>query len=292
MEQLLVVMHNRPVPREAPDPAPRASRDDREDIVSRIAYIAPVRVDPADSGDVSPGIVRAGNELRQIGFSVGPHHLEYHYYEALVVPDILPSVAEFERQGYDAAVIGCFYDLGLPEARELASRLVVTAPCESSVLLAASLGHRFSILVGRRKWVPQMEDTVRRYGLHTRLASLRPIDLGVPDYHTDEEETHARFVKAGRAAIAQDGAEVLILGCTASVGFSEQLQADLGVPVIDSAAIAVKHAEHLIELRNLFGLTHSKVGAYEAPPPGELNDWRLQDQYGLPAASERWVDLR
>ena len=66
----------------------------------------------------------------------------------------------------------------------------------------------------------------------------------------------------------------------------------LGVPVIDSAAIAVKHAEHLIELRNLFGLTHSKVGAYEAPPPGELNDWRLQDQYGLPAASERWVDLR
>ena len=259
--------------------------------MSRIAYIAPVRVEPGECGDVGPGIVRSGSQLHQIGFSAGPRHLEYHYYEALVVPDILHSVTEFERRGYDAAVIGCFYDLGLQEAREIASRLVVTAPCESSVLLAASLGHRFSILVGRRKWIPQMTDTVRQYGIDARLASMRPIDLGVPDYHANEADTHRRFVSAGRAAIDEDGAEVLILGCTASAGFSEQLQAELGVPVIDSAAVAVKYAEHLVELRDLFGLTHSKVNAYEAPPEIELDNWRLPEQNGLPPVSERWVDL-
>jgi allantoin racemase len=258
--------------------------------VARILYVAPLRVDAPRATDATADGLRPGNSLTRLSFTRGPRHLEYHYYETLVLPDLLHTLVEAERQGYDAAVIGCFYDLGLQEGREVTSRLVVTAPCESSLHLAATLGHRFSIIVGRRKWIPQMHDTVRRYGLESRLASFRAIDLWVPQYHEDGAETARRFREAGRRAIEEDGAEVIVFGCTASAGFYARLQEELGVPVIDSALAAIKYAEHLVEVRDRFGWSHSKLGGYEAPPAAELDAWRLREQYQPGDIRDLWVD--
>ena len=74
-----------------------------------------------------------GTELHTVSLSRGPSHLEYHYYEALVLADTLHEVRRAEVEGYDAAVIGCFYDPGLMEAREITERLVVTAPAEAAM---------------------------------------------------------------------------------------------------------------------------------------------------------------
>lgn len=259
--------------------------------MARILYLAPLYVDRPSSEGMSGDLLQPGSSLTRLGFTRGPRHLEYHYYETLVLPDLLHTVVEAERQGFDGAVIGCFYDLGLHESRELTTRLVVTAPCESSLLLAASLGHTFSIIVGRRKWIPQMHDNVRRYGLDSRLASFRTIDLWVPQYHEDEAETARRFREAGRRAVEEDGAEVLVLGCTASAGFYAELQQQLGVPVIDSALAAVKYAEYLVDLRERFGWSHSKVGGYESPPQHELADWQLRGQYEPRDIRDIWREL-
>jgi allantoin racemase len=257
--------------------------------MSRILYIAPVNVEGEFLERDVATAARPGNEIDVIGFSRGPRHVEYHYYETLVLPDVLHSIIEAERLGYDAAVIGCFYDLGLQEGREVAERLIVTAPCEASCLLAASLGATFSIIVGRRKWIPQMRGTVGAYGLESRLASFRALDLGVLDYHADERETERRFSEAGRRAIAEDGAEVIILGCTASSGFFARLQDELGVPVIDPAIAAIKQAENLVEVRDRFGWSQSKIGGYESPPASEIAAWKLRESYGADAVRDTWI---
>jgi allantoin racemase len=260
--------------------------------MARIVYISPLKVDQPRNPEAMASALRPENSLERISFTRGPRHLEYHYYETLVLPDLLHSLVEAERQGFDAAVIGCFYDLGLEEGRELTTRLVITAPCEASIHLAATLGHRFSIIVGRRKWVPQMHDNVLRYGLESRLASFRTIDLWVPQYHEDEAETARRFHEAGRRAVEEDGAEVIVLGCTASAGFYRQLQDALGVPVIDSALAALTYAEHLVNLRDRFGWSHSKRGGYESPPASELETWGLRQQYEPADIQDVWVDLK
>lgn len=259
--------------------------------MARILYVAPVRAEARRAPDGMASAVRPENALTKIGLARGPRHLEYHYYETMALPDLVHTIVEAEHRGYDAAVIGCFYDLGLQEGREMANRLVVTAPCEASLHLAATLGHRFSIIVGRRKWIPQMHDNVRRYGMDAHLASFRTIDLGVPQYHTDEADTARRFREAGRRAIEEDGADVIVLGCTASAGFFTELQDELGVPVIDSALAAIKYAEHLVELRDRFGWSHSKRGGYESPPAEELATWRLGEQFGQESIHDLWVDL-
>jgi allantoin racemase len=260
--------------------------------MARILYIAPVRVEqPRFGANPLAETLLPDNQFASVGLRRGPRHLEYHYYETLVLPDLLHTIVEAERRGFDATVIGCFYDFGMEEGRELTERLVVTAPCESSVLLASSLGHKFSIIVGRRKWIPQMHANVVRYGLESRLASFRAIDLWVPQYHEDEAETARRLREQAHMAVHDDGAEVIILGCTASAGFYRELQDELGVPVIDSAIAAVKRAEHLVDLRDRFGWSHSKVGGYESPPREELEAWGLREQYEPLDITELWVEL-
>lgn len=246
----------------------------------KILYIDPVGVEVvAEGSEFLEGHRQKTTELSMVNLPRGPHHLEYAYYEGLVLVDILHLVREAERQGFDAAIIGCFYDVGLQAAREVAERMVVVAPCEASVHIAATLGDRFSIIVGRRKWIPEMRENVFRYGMKDRLASFRSVDLGVLEFHQDEEETARRFKEAGRAAIERDGAEVLVLGCTATYGFYRELQEELGVPVIDSMLAAFKTAEFAAELRSQFGWSHSKVGGYESPPPSEFEPWQLGQQY-------------
>ena len=246
----------------------------------RILYIDPVGVEVVAEGlQFLMSQKQEGTELTMVNLPRGPEHLEYRYYEALVLVDILHLIKEAESQGFDAAVIGCFYDTGLQDARDVAERMVVVAPCEASTHIVSTLGDKFSIIVGRRKWIPQMMENVVRYGMKEKLASFKSVDLGVLEFHQDEEETARRFKAVGREAVERDGAEVLILGCTATYGFYRELQEELGVPVIDSMIAAFKTAEFAAELRNRFGWSHSKIGGYESPPPEEFTPWRLEEQY-------------
>lgn len=246
----------------------------------RILYI-----DPVGKGLVEEGLQylvshqREDTELKMLALPRGPEQLEYRYYEALVLVDILHLIQAAEKEGFDAAIIGCFYDVGLQAAREVSQRMPVVAPCEASVLLAATLGDKFSIIVGRRKWIPEMRENVIKYGMKERLASFKSVDLGVLEFHQDEEETARRFRKVALEAVESDGAEVVILGCTATYGFHELLQRELGVPVIDCSIAALKTAELAAELASRLGWSHSKIGGYESPPPAEYAPWRLDDQY-------------
>lgn len=253
----------------------------------RILWINPVGTDLFDKPiqDLLDQIKRPGTAVEVVSLPRGPHHVEYHYYESLVLADVLHVVKRAENEGFDAAVIGCFYDPGLREAREITEHMVVTAPAEATLLLACSLGHKFSIVVGRDKWIPKMEENVVRYGLKDRLASFKSVDLGVHDFQADPPATEARLKAAAQEAVEKDSAEVIILGCTIEFGFFRDLQRELSVPVLDAVVTPFKYAEHLVELRDRFGWRHSKVQGYESPPLEEIAAWHLEAQYGI---SELW----
>jgi len=218
---------------------------------------------------------RAETEVEVVSLERGPEHLEYHYYEALTLVDTLRTIKHAEKEGYDAAVIGCFYDPGLREAREITTSMVVTAPAEAAMHIATTLGHQFSIIVGREKWIPKMHENVVNYGFKEKLASFKSVGLGVHDFHRDEAETAKRLKAAAKEAVEHDRAEVVILGCTIQFGFYKELQEYLGVPVIDAILAAFKYAEFLIELKKRFNWGHSKVYGYESPPEEEIKAWNL-----------------
>ena len=249
--------------------------------MSKILWINPIATADYDQAlqEWIDEAKRPETQVDVVSLGRGPKHLEYHYYGALILTDVLHLVKRAEKEGYDAAIPGCFYDPGLREAREITDRLVVSAPAEASMLIASALGHRFSIIVGRKKWIPKMHENVVNCGLKERLASFESVDLGVEDFQKDKTETERRLAEAAQRAIEEKLAEVIILGCGYQFGFYQVLQKKLGVPVIDAVVAALKHAEMGIELRKRFGWGHSKRYEYESPPAEEIESWGLADQY-------------
>lgn len=219
---------------------------------------------------------RPDTELDIISLPAGPapRHLRYHAYEALVVAEIVKAVYR-RAADYDAFIIGCFYDLALREAREVSGKAIVTAPCESSIAIAAQLGNTFSVLVGADKAIPKMRENIRAYGMGHRLMSMRPLNMGVLEFQAQAERTMEAMLREGAKAVEKDRAEVIVLGCSAEVGFHKTLQDELGVPVIDSALAPFKYAEFLAETAKHFGWHPSRRWGSEPPPDEEIKAWGL-----------------
>jgi len=250
-------------------------------MMSRILWINPIGID-ADNQSIQEflnSVKHPETEVKVVSLGRGPHHLRYHYYESLVLSDTLTMIRTAESESYNAAIIGCFYDPGLHAAREIAKNLIVTAPAESSMHIASSLGDTFSIIVNGNKNIPKMRENVINYGFERKLSSFRSVGIKTLDFQKDPEEAAKRIKETAKKAVEQDLAEVVILGCTLQFGFFRAIQDDIGVPVIDPVLAPFKYAEFLVELRGKAGWGHSKVGRYEPPPEAELSSWELGRQY-------------
>jgi len=187
------------------------------------------------------------------------HQLKLHRYESLTLDGTLELVEKAERSGYDGFVIGCFNDPALTEARESVRDLVVAAPCEASLHIAAALGRKFSILAVGGTHVPQVEENVRHYGFEAHLASVRTTRVPTADLQQDLGETAKRLIEVGTHAVQEDGADVLLLGCTNYFGLYKTVQDEVGVPVIDPIMASLKFCELLIDLRRRFGWRYRRV---------------------------------
>lgn len=218
-------------------------------------------------------------EVRNI--EKGPKHLEYQYYQALAGGEMLKEILRAKKEGFDAVVISCFDDPFLYPAREISGNMVVTAPGESSMHLAAVLGDRFSVIVGRDKWIPQMRENVCKYGLERKLASFRSLGMGVLDFHRDENATMKKMRQEIQQAIEEDKAEVIILGCSMQFGFYKKLQEEFKLPILDTMITGLKHAEYLLELREKAGWVFGRKGLYESPSTDEMKEWELEKKFGL-----------
>ncbi len=242
----------------------------------KIMYLSPVGNRGADDGifaKMAADNKLPGTEVHVASLPDGDGaftHIEFRSYEAIVTRGIIRAVRAAAREGFDAFAIGCFYDTALHDAREISGDMIVTAPCQSSCEIAASLANRFGVIVGRRKWVNQMQATVHDHGHRDRLSGFYHVELGVNDFQRDHAETNRRLTDAGRRAVEQDYAEALILGCTLEVGFHNELAQTLGVPVIDPSIAALKRAEYAAILKRQCGFIPSRKWSCEPPSEEEI----------------------
>ncbi len=252
-------------------------------MAKRILYIKPSAYDTmnAEIKKYLENYKEDGTEVDVVSMPRGPKHLEYLYYQSIASHEILKAVKKAERDGYDAAVIGCFDDPALYAAREICDNMFVTGPGEAAMQIASTLGGSFSIIVGRDKWIPQMRENVHKYGHAGRLASFRSLGLGVLDFHADPDYTAKQMRQQVQKAITEDKAEVIILGCTMEFGFFEELQKEFGVPVIDVMLAAFKHAEFLTGLKQKMNWFTSKTITFASPPAEEIREWNIPADYNL-----------
>lgn len=162
-----------------------------------------------------------------------------HY---LANTQIVEGAVAAQEQGYDAVAITCFHDPALPEARSMVD-IPVVSMCESSLLVACSLGESLGLVGIGPANVQLVRAAVRRYGLEQRVCGVQQLDDRAVNEHeidasfADESALTASFRAAARTAIVA-GADVLVpsesLLNTALV--KQQVTEVDGVPVVDAFA--------------------------------------------------------
>jgi allantoin racemase len=236
----------------------------------RIRVLVPIITDRFDKEVATEfgAYAGPGSQISVVHLDEGPDSIESECEEALVVPDFLRKSREAEQAGCDAIICDCFGDPGVHAARELVDIPVIGAG-ESSVLLAASLGQRFSVVTVLPSVFTMIENLVRRAGVDGKLASIRSVDIPVLQLHEKDKMVSVLLEQMIRA-IKEDKAHALILGCTGMMGVAKNLQSQLvskgfDVPVVDPVGASVKQAEAMVSLGlRQSRLTYHRPKAFEA----------------------------
>ena len=180
-----------------------------------------------------------------------PRFIDTYEDQALAAPGMARLLRE-NHEAFDAFVVACHCDPNLDLMKEI-SRKPVVGIGEASMKTATMLGHRFSVVSTAARSIPNKEALIERYGLRGQMASVRaPEEEGLGG---DLEE---KFFWTARAAIDEDGAEVIVLGCAGLAGLDKRLQARLGVPVLDGVVCALIMAAGMAR----YGVATSKAGRY------------------------------
>jgi allantoin racemase len=178
--------------------------------------------------------VPAAVEVLAVTNHSGPPSIQGPEDGAAAAPGVLALVAAAEA---DAIVIACFDDTALAEARALA-RVPVIGIGEAAFHAAMMLGARYSVVTTLSVSIPVIEANLAAYGvggscLRVRASEVPVLDLERPGSHAEAQVSD----EIGRA-LAEDGAEAVVLGCAGMADLAARLSIHHGVPVIDGVSVA------------------------------------------------------
>jgi Asp/Glu/hydantoin racemase len=202
-----------------------------------------------------------GTEIVAVTAAFGTQYVENRAEAAIAAHAVLDALAK-HADGCDAAIVSAFGDPGLAAAREFAD-IPVLGIEESAILTAWMLGRRYSIvcLTPRlRRWYIEAAE---EHGLAGRLASVRALDVAIPDItHAKDQFREVLLAECARA-IEHDEAEVIIFGGGPIAGLAREVADTIPVPVLDGVSCAVRMAEALVGLRP----RPARQGSFARPKP-------------------------
>jgi allantoin racemase len=209
------------------------------------------------SGAASPGV-----EVVTVTPEMGPLTIETFYDDYLAIPGILKEILKHEKE-FDAFVIACWGDPGIEAAREITDKPVVGI-AEASMYVCNMIAAKWAVATVLHRIKDFVQKTVIKTGFGVgpaeRCIGVFTTDLSVADTEPLREAACNTLEDAGRKAIAQ-GAEAIALGCAGMSGLDIDLEARLGIPVVDSVRASVQMAESLVRL----GKRTSKVNTFKPP---------------------------
>jgi len=199
------------------------------------------------------------------------------YDRGLTALAYLDCALEAEKAGFDAVFINTVGDYGIDEMKS-ATDMVVVGAGEATMAMCVNTGRRFSIVT---IWPPKLNfiqhERVSSCGMQDRCVSIRNVlqdpevegvaDAGATTVSLKDRNAalKARIVDAINAAVAQDGADTIMLGCTCMAPVGPAVAAQVNVPVFESMRTGYKTAEALLTL----GVRHSDA-AFPKPNPDNL----------------------
>lgn len=211
------------------------------------------KIEAAARAAASPGL-----EILATNPAYGPPSIEGYFDEAFSLPGLLEEIGK--GRGADAFIIACFDDTGLEAARCVADVPVIGIG-EAAFHFASLVAHKFSVVTTLARSLAPIEHNLVKYGLASRCARVRASNVPVLALEEPGSQARRTIQDEIERALAEDGAEAIVLGCAGMTDLARDLEREVGVPVLDGVACAVALAEGVARL----GLRTSKRNTYAAP---------------------------
>ena len=133
---------------------------------------------------------------------------------------------------------------------------------EAALCAAALQGHRFSIIAISDRIQAWYLDCVERFGFGGRLASIRSINQSLNSIGSVQSDFKETLLALSRQAVAEDGADVVILAGAPLAGLARELEGQLPVPVVDGISAGIRMTEAVVSLKS----GAHRGGSFAAPP--------------------------
>ncbi len=194
----------------------------------------------------------------------GQYSIESEYDEVVNAPQVVKLCKKAAAEGYDGIFVDCFGDPGVRAARECVD-IPVFGGFEPAMLTALGLGDKVGIVTVLENVIPLIEGNIAKAHLGERTTKVRAVNMPVGDLE-DTGKLIEHLVPECRRAIEEDGATVLVLGCTGMIDVAETVQQKLlaegfDVPIVEAAQAALSTIEMYAKMK----LRHSRL-TYMAPP--------------------------
>src|SRR6266567_967441 len=164
---------------------------------------------------------------------------------------------EAERQGYDAVVPLGMLDIGVEGGRS-AVDIPVVGPLQAALHVAAQVGEHFGVVCYHPSAIPRHRSQIRALGMEGFIAGHRASGFYLQHIAANRDQMVESFLKAARALIEEDGADVIIpqgiTQCPVQMK-PKWLSEELGVPVVEGIGAPIRMAAMLVGL----GLKQSRV---------------------------------
>ena len=197
----------------------------------------------------------------------GVEYIETRFEAVLAAGAVAEVIAEHcaaasGGQAVDGVVVAAFGDPGMPALKELVD-VPVIGITEAALCAAALQGHRFSIIAISDRITAWYRECVEHFGFGSRLASIRSIKEALRGIGTVQDDFRPTLVELARLAVAEDGADVVILAGAPLAGLARHVESEIPVPVVDGIGAGIRLAEAVVGLRS----GPHRAGSFAAPPP-------------------------
>ena len=227
--------------------------------------------------EMTDGIHREGSDAASPGVEVvtvtpemGPMTIENYYDDYLAIPGILKEILKHEAD-YDAFIIACWGDPGIEAAREITNKPVVGI-AEASMYVCNMIAAKWAVATVLHRIKDFVQKAVIKTGYSigpsSRCVGVFTTDLTVVDTEHLRDAACNTLEDASRKAMEM-GAEAIALGCAGMAGLDVDLEARLGIPVVDSVRASVKMAEALVGLDK----RTSKANTFKRPEAKPLKGY-------------------
>ncbi|MDN4472243.1 aspartate/glutamate racemase family protein [Demequina zhanjiangensis] len=213
--------------------------------------------DAIDSG--ARAAASAGTEIRTIQPAWGPSSAEGFLESFMTAAAVIDAVSR--ETAFDAVVMAGYGEHGREGVRQLVEVPVVDVT-EASAYLAALVSDRFAVVTTMSSTIPGIRESLHTAGALSRCSAISATETPVLSIHADSPAAVEALAEAA-APLIEAGADSVVLGCAGYAGLDRDLEARLGVPVLDGVASAVAVAEALVKL----GKRTSKRGPFAPIDP-------------------------